>query len=137
MKQVITIMTIKIFRLPRMRKMRGTISDCQFSANFTTLSSSHQDGTHTNERRIKFPIQRCIENLVPSLKIFRYSGLNVPHVSAPVLIVVIAWYYRHSLASLVYRLPRRFTCLLDISVNVTLISSLLHSFKTQYYNLSL
>merc|ERR1712035_286043 len=50
--------------------MRGTISDRQFSANFTTLSSSHQDGTHTNERRIKFPIQRCIENLVPSLKIF-------------------------------------------------------------------
>ena len=80
----------KFFRLPLMPRMRGTISDRQFPANFTTLSSSHQDGTHTIERRIKFPIQRCIENLVPSLKIFRYSGLNVPHVSAPVLIVVIA-----------------------------------------------
>ena len=72
-------MTIKIFRLPRMRKMRGTISDCQFSANFTTLSSSQQDEIHTIERRIKFPIQRCIENPMPSLKIFRYSRLNVMH----------------------------------------------------------
>ena len=80
----------KFFRLPLMPRMRGTISDRQFPANFTTLSSSHQDGTHTIERRIKFPIQRCIENLVPSLKIFRYSGLNVPYVSAPVLIVLIA-----------------------------------------------
>merc|ERR1712035_154940 len=70
MKQVITIMTIKIFRLPRMRKMRGTISGCQFSAHFTTLSSSHQDGTHTNECKIKFPIQRCIENLVPPTENF-------------------------------------------------------------------
>ena len=75
----------KIFPSSAHAQNAGTISDRQFSANFTTLSSSHQDGTHTNERRIKFPIQRCIENLVPSLKIFRYSGLNVPHVSAPVI----------------------------------------------------